>query len=41
MLDSWNFIAPVGTQYVGEYENGIPATVYTLIEEGRALLERW
>ncbi len=41
MLDSWDLIRPVRTQYVGEYENGIPATVYTLIEKGRALLKRW
>ena len=40
ILDSWNLITPVRTQYVGEYENGIPATVYTLTKEGRALLER-
>ena len=39
MLDSWNLIRPVGKQYVGEYENGTPATVYTLTEEGQALLE--
>lgn len=40
MLDSWNLTMPVRRQYVGEYETGIPATVYTLTEEGRALLER-
>ncbi|WP_336365348.1 winged helix-turn-helix domain-containing protein [Halalkalicoccus salilacus] len=41
MLDSWDLITPVRTQYVGEYENGIPATVYTLTEEGRTLVEGW
>ncbi len=39
MLDSWELITPVRTQYVGEYENGIPATVYTLTEDGQALVE--
>ncbi|MFC7009742.1 ArsR family transcriptional regulator [Halalkalicoccus salilacus] len=39
MLDSWDLITSVGMQYVGEYENGIPATVYTLTEEGQALVE--
>lgn len=39
ILDSWNLITPVGTQYVGEYETGIPATVYTLTKEGKALVE--
>ena len=39
MLDSWNLITLVRRQYVGEHENGIPATVYTLTEEGRALVE--
>ena len=41
MLDSWDLIMPVRTQYVGEYENGIPATVYMLTEDGQALLEEW
>ena len=41
MLDSWNLITAVEKQYVGEYENGIPATVYTLTEEGQALVEGW
>ena len=41
MLDSWNLIVPVDKQYVGEYENGTPATVYTLTEEGQALVEGW
>ena len=39
MLDSWNLITSVGTQHVGEYETGIPATVYTLTEEGQALVK--
>ncbi len=39
MLDSWNLITPVRRQYIGEYENGIPVTVYTLTEEGQALVE--
>ena len=39
ILDSWNLITPVRRQYVGEYETGIPATVYTLTEEGQALVE--
>ena len=39
MLDSWDLIMPVRKQYVGEYENGTPATVYTLTEEGQALVE--
>jgi hypothetical protein len=41
ILDSWDLITPVRTQYVGEYENGIPATVYTLTEEGQALVKEW
>lgn len=39
ILDSWELIVPVGTQYVGEYETGIPATIYTLTKEGHALVE--
>ena len=39
MLDSWDLITPVRTQYVGEYENGIPATVYTLTEDGQAVVK--
>ncbi|ADJ16882.1 helix-turn-helix domain-containing protein [Halalkalicoccus jeotgali] len=39
MLDSWDLITPVGTQYVGEHETGIPAIIYTLTDEGHALLE--
>ncbi|ADJ16750.1 helix-turn-helix domain-containing protein [Halalkalicoccus jeotgali] len=39
MLDSWDLITPVGTQYVGEHETGIPATIYTLTDDGHALLE--
>lgn len=41
VLDSWNLIVPVGTQYVGEHETEIPATLYTLIEEGQALVENY
>lgn len=39
MLDSWDLISPIGTQHVGEYENGTPATVYTLTEEGQTLVD--
>ena len=39
ILDSWDLITPVGKQYVGKYENGTPATVYTLTEKGQALVE--
>ncbi|ADJ16718.1 helix-turn-helix domain-containing protein [Halalkalicoccus jeotgali] len=39
MLESWNLITAVGTKYVGEHETGIPATLYTLTDEGHALLE--
>ncbi len=38
---SRTLIMPVRTQYVSKYENGIPVTVYTLTEEGQALLKRW
>ena len=41
ILDSWDLIVPVGTQYVGEYETGIPATLYTLTDEGHALVENY
>lgn len=41
ILDSWNLITPVGTQYVGEHETGIPATIYTLTEEGHAVVEEY
>jgi hypothetical protein len=41
ILDSWDLITPVGTQYVGKYEIGIPAAVYTLTDEGQALVENY
>ena len=39
ILRAWGLIEPVGTQYVGEYETGIPATVYTLTENGHAIVD--
>lgn len=39
ILDSRRLITLVRRQYIGEYETGIPPTVYTLTEEGQALLE--
>ena len=39
MLDLWNLITSVGTQHVGEYETGIPATVYTLTEKVKRSLK--
>lgn len=41
ILDSWDLITPVGTQYVGKYETGTPATIYTLTEEGHAVVEEY
>lgn len=39
IFDSWDLIGPVETQYVDKYETGIPATLYTLTEEGQTLVE--
>lgn len=39
LLESWNLIEPVGNHYVGEHKTGIPATVYTLTDEGYALVK--
>ena len=38
LLESWELIEPIGTQYVGEYDTGIPATIYTLTEKGQTVV---
>ena len=38
LLESWRLIEPAGTQYVGEYDTGIPATIYALTEKGHAVV---
>lgn len=39
LLDSWGLIEQVDTVYRGEHETGIPASVYALTADGRALVE--
>jgi hypothetical protein len=41
LLETWDLIEAIGTQHVGEYDAGIPATVYTLTEEGQALVDKF
>jgi DNA-binding MarR family transcriptional regulator len=38
LLESWGLIKPVGTRYMGEYDTGIPATIYTLTEKGHTVV---
>lgn len=38
LLESWKLSEPVGTQYVGEYDTGIPATIYTLTKKGQTVV---
>ena len=39
LLESWDLIEQVDTVYRREYETGIPASVYALTADGRALVE--
>lgn len=41
LLESWGLIEQVDTVYRGEHEMGVPASVYALTAEGRALVQEF
>ena len=41
LLESWGLIEQVDTVYRGEHETGVPASVYALTANGRALVQEF
>lgn len=39
ILESWELIEPSDTEYIDEYDTGIPAIIYTLTDEGHTLVD--